>query len=385
MCSRLQVEFYRGLQPFRHWRDVLMLDPFRSAHDAQALTLAIVNTIPEPFLILDEDFRVLAASRAFYDIFRVDAAETQGRSLFALGDGQWNIPALRYLLETIIPDKVAMDGFEVEHDFPGLGLRIMLLNARKVIYEDSTTITILLAFRDVTANRLIEYEKAGLLARAEELLEQKQMLLEEMQHRVANSLQIIASILLLKASAVASDETRKHLKDAHSRVMSVATVQQHLHTDHGIIQIDVGPYLAKLCAGLTASMIGEDSPIMIEVRAAPGMTESATAVSLGLIVTELTINAVKYAFPNSKPDAHVLVLYERDDADWKLTVSDNGVGLRAAVFVPGETGLGTTIIKALAKQLGAVVEIVSGPTGLSTTITKASFTSRNMPLATVAT
>jgi chemotaxis protein methyltransferase CheR len=361
-----------------------MLDPFRSAHDAQVLTLAIVNTIPEPFLVLDEGFHVLAASRAFYDIFRVDAADTQGHSLFALGDGQWNIPALRHLLETIIPDQVAMDGFEVEHDFPGLGLRIMLLNARKVIYEDSTTITILLAFRDVTANRLIESEKAALLARAEDLLAQKQMLLEEMRHRVANSLQIIASILLLKARAVASDETREHLKDAHSRVMSVATVQDHLHTEDGIAQIEIGPYLSKLCGGLTASMIGDDRPIMIEVRADPGMTESAIAVSLGLIVTELAINAIKYAFPDGKSDARVLVIYERDAADWKLTVADNGVGYSAAIFMPGETGLGTTIIKALAKQLGAIAEIVSGPAGLSTTITRASFTSRAMPAVTVA-
>jgi chemotaxis protein methyltransferase CheR len=361
-----------------------MLDPFRSAHDAQVLTLAIVNTIPEPFLVLDEGFHVLAASRAFYDIFRVDAADTQGHSLFALGDGQWNIPALRHLLETIIPDQVAMDGFEVEHDFPGLGLRIILLNARKVIYEDSTTITILLAFRDVTANRLIESEKAALLARAEDLLAQKQMLLEEMRHRVANSLQIIASILLLKARAVASDETREHLKDAHSRVMSVATVQDHLHTEDGIAQIEIGPYLSKLCGGLTASMIGDDRPIMIEVRADPGMTESAIAVSLGLIVTELAINAIKYAFPDGKSDARVLVIYERDAADWKLTVADNGVGYSAAIFMPGETGLGTTIIKALAKQLGAIAEIVSGPAGLSTTITRASFTSRAMPAVTVA-
>ena len=353
-----------------------MLDPLRSVEDAQVLALAIVNTIPEPFLVLDERFHVLTASRAFYDVFRVDAADTQGRSLFALGDGQWNIPALRHLLETIIPDRVAMDEFEVAHDFPGLGLRIMLLNARKVIYENSAAITILLAFRDVTTNRLIETEKAALLARAEQLLDQKQVLLEEMRHRVANSLQIIASILLLKARAVASDETRAHLKDAHLRVMSVATVQHHLHTEDGIAQIDVGPYLSKLCAGLTASMIGEDSPIMIEVRADVGMTESATAVSLGLIVTELAINAIKYAFPKGKADARVLVIYERADADWKLTVSDNGVGHGAAALLPGETGLGTTIIKALAKQLGALVEIASEPTGLSTTITKASFTSR---------
>ena len=358
-----------------------MLNLTCDATDAQVLALAIVNTIPEPFLVLDEGFSVLAASRVFCDVFAVEAAATQGRSLFALGDGQWNIPALRHQLETIIPGQVVMEGFEVAHDFPGLGHRIMLLNARKVIYEDSPATTILLAFRDITATRLVESENADLLAYSEALVVQKQTLLDEMHHRVGNSLQIIASILMLKARAVVSEETREHLKDAHSRVMSVATVQRHLHTENGINQINFGPYLTKLCAGLTASMIGDERPIAIEVHADAGVTESATAVSLGLIVTELTINAIKYAFPSAKPDAHVLVTYERNDADWKLTVSDNGVGQNTAVLPPGETGLGTTLIKALANQLGAQVETVSGPAGLSTTITKASFTSRKLPAA----
>lgn len=365
-----------------------MLNPLRSAHDGEILALAIVNTLPEPFLVLDETLRVLAASRAFYDVFRVELAETQGQSLFALGDGQWNIPALRHLLETIIPDRVAMDDFEVTHDFPGVGRRIMLLNARKVVYEDDPAITILLAFRDVTATRLIESERADLLAQARHLAEQKQMLLDEMRHRVANSLQIIASILMLKARAVASSETRAHLRDAHLRVMSVATVQHHLHADDGIARIDVGGYLSKLCAGLASSMIGEDRPIAIEVRADSGTIDSAAVVSMGLIVTELVINAIKYAFPEGKPDARILVIYETDGGIWSLTVSDNGIGHgggpghAVATLIPGGTGLGTTIVMALAKQLGAKVEIASEPTGLTTTISKQTVASPT-PSATV--
>ena len=123
----------------------------------------------------------------------------------------------------------------------------MLLNARKVLYEDSPNTTILLAFSDVTARRAVEHEKADLLDRTEELLRQKQVLLQEMKHRVANSLSIIAAILLLKARAVTSEETRRHLREAHQRVMSVAEVQLHLHASTGIERIDVGTYLTKLC------------------------------------------------------------------------------------------------------------------------------------------
>src|SRR6185503_4409640 len=126
------------------------------------------------------------------------------------------------------------------HDFTSVGRRTLLLNARQVFDEANPNSVLLLAIEDVTARRVAEREK-------DDLLREKEMLLEEMRHRVANSLQIIASILLLKARTVESEETRRHLQDAHQRVMSVATVQQQLRgTGHGD-RIEIGPYLTKLC------------------------------------------------------------------------------------------------------------------------------------------
>ena len=346
------------------------MNSLQGIEDAQTLAQAIVDTIHEPLLVLDAAFHVLAASRSFYATFQVDPEQTMDRPLYALGDGQWNIPALRLLLETIIPERAAMDGFEVEHDFPGLGQRTMLLNARKVIYERSADTTILLAFTDITARRAIEREKEELLARTEELLALEHTLLQEMQHRVANSLQIIASILMLKARAVASEETRQHLRDAHQRVMSVAEVQAHLHASGGVERIEVGGYLTKLCASLAKSMIGEDQPINLEVVADDGEIGSDKAVSIGLIVTELLINAVKYAFPAGKPDARVVVTYKSGGDDWILTVADNGVG-KTPDAAPGEHGgLGTVIVDALVKQLGATMKVQSVG-GVSVSITHA--------------
>ena len=277
-----------------------MSNSFQNAAGAQALAQAIINTIPEPFIVLDDRFRVLAASRSFYQAFKVDATQTLGCPFFELGCGEWDIPELRVLLEKIIPENVTIDGFDVVHDFSGLGRRIMLLNARKVLNAGSSNSTILLSFTDVTARRANEQEKEDLLARTEELLRQKQVLLQEMEHRVANSLQMIASILLLKARAVTSEETRLQLQDAHQRVMSIAAVQKHLHASEGISQIEVGSYLRKLCASLASSMIGDDESITIEVVADDGVINSAKAVSIGLIVTELLVNAIKYAFPVKK-------------------------------------------------------------------------------------
>ncbi|MEO5807679.1 histidine kinase dimerization/phosphoacceptor domain -containing protein [Devosia sp.] len=348
--------------------------------NAQTLAQAIVNTIPEPFLVLDGKLRVLAASRSFYSTFKVNMEQTQGQLLYALGDGQWDIPALRLLLETIIPEKTSMDDFEVEHDFPNVGLRTMLLNARKVLYDDSSSANILLAFRDVTATRIIERDKEQLQKRTDELLHQKQVLLQEMQHRVANSLQIIASILLLKARAVTSEEAKLQLRDAHQRVMSVAAVQQHLHASEGIDQIEVRSYLTKLCESLVGSMVGESQPISVTVEADVGMIVSADAVSVGLIVTELLINAIKYAFVAGRTDCQIKVSYEINGTDWKLVVADNGSGKAAEPVGRKGARLGTAIIGALVSQLDAQVSTVSSDKGMAVTITHATFISR-LPLA----
>ena len=134
----------------------------------------------------------------------------------------------------------------------------------------------------------------------EHLVRQKELLLEEMRHRIANSLQIIASILLLKARSVQSDETRGHLQDAHKRVLSVAAVQRHLQASGHGEAIAVAPYLSKLCSALATSMIGEARPVALETKVSGGTMLSSEAVSIGLIVIESVINALKHAFPQKQ-------------------------------------------------------------------------------------
>ena len=179
--------------------------------------------------------------------------------------------------------------YEVEHDFPSIGRRTMLLNARKVFYEKGLHSTILLGIEDITEKRILENEK-------DDLIRQKQVLLEELEHRVANSLQIIASIIMLKARAVESEETRRHLQDAHNRVISVAAVQKHLHGSVTKGSVEMGPYLATLCSALAQSMISDSRPISIKVGGNGGTSTSRNAESIGLIVTELVINSLKRPF-----------------------------------------------------------------------------------------
>jgi two-component sensor histidine kinase len=342
------------------------IESFTGIENASALTQAIVDTVREPLIVLDHDLRVIAASRSFYLKFKVNRDDTQGKLLYDLGDGQWDIPKLRVLLEKIVPERGVMENYEVEHDFPGLGRRTMCLNARKVFYEGDSHTTILLGIEDITEKLTLEREK-------DELLRQKDVLLDEMQHRVGNSLQIIASILLLKAKSVQSEETRQHLQDAHKRVMSVASVQQHLHASGAGGPIEIAPYLSKLCETLETSLIGDNRPISLKATVGEGTATSAQAVSLGLIVTELVINALKHAFPQDTKGGHVTIVYEVAGTDWKLSVADNGIGKPEGVFAQAKTGLGTTIVKALAQQLDAQVEIVSGSLGTTVSITHATF------------
>jgi PAS domain-containing protein len=126
---------------------------FPEVQDAWILAHAIVDTVREPLIVLDQDLRVVAASRSFYLTFKVDADDTQGKFLYDLGDGQWDIPKLRLLLGKIVPEHGATENYEVEHDFPSIGRRTMLLNVRKVLYEKGAHSTFLLGIEDITEKR----------------------------------------------------------------------------------------------------------------------------------------------------------------------------------------------------------------------------------------
>jgi two-component sensor histidine kinase len=347
------------------------MDSLDKVGDARSLAQIVVETVREPLLVLDEDFKILAASDSFHNSFKIIPGQTFHRPFFTLDDGAWNIPELRQLLGRVLAEPDAIEAFALTHEFPRIGLRNLLLHIRKVRFDERNRTPILFGVEDITERCVIEREKERLQKQTGELLEKEHMLREEMQHRIINSLQIIASILMMKARTVTSEETRGHLEDAHRRVISVAEVQKYLQSTVGNDKVELAPYLSKLCASLAASMIGEASATKLEVVCDGGIVVSTNAVSIGLIVTELVINALKYAFPDKKASATVIVSYEMNGGDWKLSVSDNGVGKTGTP--PSKGGLGTSLVAALAQQLGAQVEITSSHSGMSVSITHATF------------
>ena len=165
----------------------------RSEADLKAIeTYAqnIVDTVREPLLILDTTLRVRSGNRAFYQTFQVSSEETENRLIYELGNGQWDIPDLRTLLEDIVPKSSVFNDFELEHDFPAIGRRVMLLNARKLQAGHHGELLVL-AMEDVTERRRAEEEVAKAKEAAETANKTKSLFLANMSHELRTPLNAI--------------------------------------------------------------------------------------------------------------------------------------------------------------------------------------------------
>ncbi len=319
----------------------------------------MVASSTAPLVLLDADLAVVAISGSFCRTFKVDQATAVGRTIFDLGNGEWNVPQLRSLLTSTASGQAAIDAYEMDLKVPDQeSPRRLVLNAHKLDYAGDAAVRLLLTVADVTDARVTEKLK-------DDLLREKAILILEVQHRVANSLQIIASVLLQSARNVQSEETRHHLRDAHSRVMSIATVQRQLSSS-GAGDVELRPYFTQLCASLCASMIRDHNQTTLDVAVDDSVVRADISVSLGLIVTELVINALKHAFPDGR-SGKITVGYQADGLDWKLKVTDNGVGMPSAGH-QATAGLGTNIVESLARHLGARVELKDNAPGAEVTI-----------------
>lgn len=323
------------------------------------LALAVVASSNAPLLLLDGDLVVIAASESFCREFQIDPAQVSNGKLTDLGSGEWNSRRLSSLLQATATGSADIRAYEMDLTREGQEPRRLVLNAQKLQYGDTDGVRLLLSVSDVTDARLAEKLK-------DDLLREKAILLQEIQHRVANSLQIIASILMQSARAVQSEETRAHLQSAHGRVLSIASVQQQLAVSR-LGDVHLRPYFTQLCQSLGASMIHDPEKLSIEVTVDDSTAKANVSVSLGLIVTELVINALKHAFPRDR-SGKIVVDYRSVNSKWSMSVSDDGVGVSADPKF-SKPGLGTGIVDAMAKQLDATFTTVAGNPGTKVSIT----------------
>jgi two-component sensor histidine kinase len=327
------------------------------AEAADSLALAVIASSNAPVLLLDGALDIIAVSGSFGELFGVDPIGAAGRPLAELGGGEWNVAQLLSLLKATAAGAARIEAYEMDLAGHGRPTRRLVVNARKLDYFDAGNVRLVLSVADVTDARV-----AAKLN--EDLLREKEVLLQELQHRIANSLQIIASVLMQGARRVRSRQAQGHLRDAGNRVISIATLQRQLAASPRE-EVELRAYFTELCASIGASMIDADARIALDVTVDRSVSKADGSVSLGLIVTELVINALKHAFPRHRK-GRILVDYRSEGVGWTLSVRDTGVGMPA---VPAKPGLGTGIIEALAGRLGAVVAIAPANPGTRVSIT----------------
>jgi PAS domain S-box-containing protein len=216
-----------GLEKTRKELEVIK----KSADEASEFAESVINTVREPLISLNQDLRVVTVSRSFYEFFKVKPEETVGKLIYDLGNKQWDIPKLRELLETILPQKTTFENYEVEHDFSTIGRRVMLLNARQIERGMGKERIILLAIEDITERKEIEagLEKAheelkDLATELERTARVKSEFLANMSHELRTPLNSINGF-----SEVLSDETFGPLNEKQKKyVNNVLTSGKHL-------------------------------------------------------------------------------------------------------------------------------------------------------------
>ena len=217
-----------------------------------------------------------------------------------------------------------------------------------------------------SANRLTGYyqrqEKSEQLIR--DSLQEKEVLLREIHHRVKNNLQVISGMLELQGALVKDPSARTSLKEGRNRVMSMALIHQKLYQSEDIAQVHMDSYIQSLMADLFSAYGVDEGKILMKIEAEAVRLNLDTAIPFGLLVSELVTNAIKYAFLADRQGekGEVAVSFrEREDGNYLLTVSDNGIGLPEGYDQDTAASLGLKLVHSLVEQLGGEVSLAEGP------------------------
>jgi PAS domain S-box-containing protein len=249
------------------------------------LTQSIVDTIRDPLVVLEDDMTIVTASKAFLEMFGITQAETHGRRVGELGQHQWDVPALRNLMEKVLPEDKPIESFEIEDVFPGLGRRVFNLNARKVSQPGNNAHRMLLVFEDITGRKQRERDALTLT--------------NEISHRIKNNLQIIVGLIAYEASWTAKPCVHGY-QAMQARIGAIAQLYDLISQSSRGRTVAVDAYLNEIAKTMSAGLLGNMSGIKIEVEAEPLDIDPDRAVPFGLLVNELATNAVKHAFPDGK-------------------------------------------------------------------------------------
>jgi signal transduction histidine kinase/CheY-like chemotaxis protein len=346
----------------------------------------VVDTVREPLLILDGSLRVHSANRAFYQTFGVAVEETEGRLVYELGNGQWDIPALRTLLEDIVPMSSVFNDFELEHDFPNLGRRVMLLNARKLRQRNHAELLVL-AMEDVTERRRAEAEVAKAKDAAEAANRTKSLFLANMSHELRTPLNAILGF----SEMLQEEAVERHLTDFDADLQKISSSGRQLlglindildlsKIEAGKMELrlesfDICTLIDEVASTIQSQVAKNDNSLEITCdREIGSMRADLGKVRQGLF--NLASNAAKFTH-----QGQIKIEAERQDmdgSDWIVfRISDTGIGLSSdqivRLFQPftqadasttrrfGGTGLGLALTRRFCQMMNGDVSVHSVP------------------------
>ena len=358
--------------------------------DIETYAQNIVDTVREPLLMLDPTLRVRSANRAFYQMFHVSSDETEGRLIYELGNGQWDIPALRTLLEDIVPQSSVFNDYEIEHDFPSIGRKVMLLNARELRAGNHTDLLVL-ALEDVTERRRVrdlELRFTSELQESYRRLQELEKLRDDLTHMIIHDLRtpLTSVIAGMQTLEVVGD-----LNEGQREMMGIAVVGGETllgmindlldveKLESGTMALD---YAALSVAGLVDAALGqvaslaESERLTLVRRVGPDLPPlRGDENKLRRTLVNLLGNAIKF----TPAGGSVTVEACRGDGGRSVvfSVSDTGEGIPPEAFGrifekfgqvasrrggrTMSTGLGLTFCKLAVEAHGGHITVESAP------------------------
>lgn len=323
---------------------MMLEDLYRLLKSSHVQAQGIVDTISGPLLFLDESFRVITANNAFVQTFKVAREDVLETPLFALGNGQWDIPELRLLFDAVIPKSAGILGYEVTHDFPSIGRRTFLVDARRLVHPDNSSSNILVQFEDVTEKHRLDAER--------------DFVISETRHRLKNVFAIVRAIAL---------QTETEGKSA----------EQYRDTLIGRIEAATKAQELSLTAQNTtfAELIEEAVNVAglerFRITGGPAATLPRSRVlPLTMVYHELMTNALKYG-ALSAPEGTVHI-------NWTMEALDNGKDAIVCEWreqegppchEPQRRGYGTSLIEGTATHMGGRAQLKFDRSGLVAVIT----------------
>lgn len=321
---------------------MVLEDLYRLLRSGHVEAHGVVDTMTQPVVVLDKSFCVTTANNSFLKAFRVERDDVVGQSFFELGNNQWDIFELRHLLGLVVPKAAAVIGYEVTHDFPTIGRRTFLIDARRLVQTDDNSKSILVMFDDVTDRRRRDAEQ--------------DFILSEMRHRMKNLFAVVRAVAM---QTKAENEAVTTYRDSLLGRLQVTLIAQELAASSDAIDFEEllsktisDPFVGRLqCSGQSVQM------------------SSSTVLTVSMIFHELCTNAIKFgAF--SVPEGKVRVTWsiETDEEERKRLKCKWREEDGPAISTPERIGYGTELIQKMSAHLRGAVELNYPPSGFTARI-----------------